>query len=220
MSRTGALKKREKARDKERRKPVGRAVELELTSLEVASGYDGLFRGAPDPVIVVAAYAIGAATEPRTLLRHAFRVDVATSRMPATIPTRLKGKQPVRSSSIAGEHVLLVAVGIEDDGGDGASRVFGALEQADQLALASDEGVDIEPLAALASSVEAWASPRRALLLVDGRPLGASVLQDDWVGACAVTFPLEPRNREHRMHLVSDDGKNDWTAVLLSRLAF
>lgn len=193
---------------------------VELHHLEIASGYDGLLRGAPEPVLVVGAYAL--APTPRTLLRTIFRVDALAGTFPQTIPV-LHDEQRARVGT--GEPdptVLLVVVGVEDDGGRGVSKVYGALERVSELALASlDRGDDVVTLAELALAPDAWREAKRALLLVDGLPIQALCGEDDdWVGAAAVVAGRTGGARRHRMHVAGVDLVNDWTAVFTTKIGW
>jgi hypothetical protein len=201
-----------------------RALALELSRLELASGYDGLFRGQPEPVVAVAAYAISSDAPPRTIMRGAFSVRLSGASFPGSVAVNLAPAWARARAVPSSGQVLLVGVGIEDDGGGGPGGVLGALERCGELMIATaDNGHDVTSFAELAASPDAaraWATPRRALLMLDGAPLAARCAQDDWVGAAAVLFPTRPRTVEHRLHLASDDGKNDWTAVIVSRFAY
>ncbi len=194
-----------------------RSLEVELVRFEVASGYDGMFRGAPEPVIVVAGYAVFPDDTPVPAFRGVFGVRVPHERYPLVAPSAIVRVPPRARAVPRGADVVLVAAAVEDDGGDGASRVFGALERAGELTLASVErGDDARTLREIGTDPAAWRRPERARVIVDGMPLESRVTSDDWVGAAAVRFS-KGRPRELRMHLASDDFLNDWTAVVTAR---
>lgn len=201
---------------------------VELLQLEIASGYDGLLRGTPEPVLVVGAYALGAS--PRTLLRTVCRIDVLEHLFPQTIPAS-DGEQRARLGPVVGPdvgpdsgeaRVLLLVVGVEDDGGPGVSKVYGALERAPELAIASlERGDDTKTLAELALAPGSFSEATRAQVIVDGLPLQALCGDtDDWVGAAAVVLEHAGGARKHRLHIAGSDLLNDWTAVFTTKFGW
>lgn len=189
---------------------------VEVQHFEIASGYDGLFRGAPEITVVAGVYSVGAAA--RTLARAVFRADALDG---AHFPQIIAPKASERTAVVTTNDpaVLVIAVGIEDDGGGSIARAFGALERANDIALASvADGADVVSLQDVTAA--AWGEAKRAIVLVDGVPLQSRTVGDDWVGAAAVCVARVPGTRRHRLHLASDDLVNDWTVVTATKIGW
>lgn len=189
---------------------------VEVQHFEIASGYDGLLRGAPEVAVAVGVYSVG--ERARTLLRAVFRAEELTS---ARFPQVIAPSAHERAAVVATDDpaILVVAAGVEDDGGGGLARAYGALERADHISLASmDNGHDVVALQDVTPAT--WGEAKRAIVLVDGVPLQSRARGDDWVGAAAVCIARVPGTRRHRLHLASDDFVNDWTVVAATKIGW
>ncbi len=183
---------------------------LRLDSLEIARGHDELLRGAPEPVILIAVFGcrLGSA---RLLDRRVVHV-----RTPRVMPCTLRPIESVVMAPLlaAGEtQALVMAVGIERDGGRDVERIFGALEDCDRLSAWST--ADHEPSPRHLEEVAATSVDRtmRVSLLVDGMPIEHGT-SDDVVGASLTSLDAStPVRRDARFALVSFDGRNDWTVL-------
>lgn len=197
---------------------------VEVHHFEIASGYDGLFRGAPEVTVAVGVYAVG--KNARTLIRAIFRAAPMDARFPTTFP-QVVPPAPEERAAVAttdDDAVLIVAAGIEDDGGGGVARVFGALERVDALTITNisgDHGAHVDVLTVKDVTPENWGEARRAHVMVDGISLQTKCVGDDFVGASAVCIARTPgKSRRHRFHLTSDDFVNDWTVVTSTRIGW
>lgn len=204
------------AKHKKKRTP-GDLV-LEMRGLEIARAYDGILRGEPEAVVMVAVYALEDA--PRIIARALWRFDSATEKLPTVVAARRPARPIAHSYAIETEApVLLLAVGMEEDAGADVRRVYGLLERAAHLHLwDQDEGGSHPSPLSLGELADKLARPTRVRVLIDSVDLGmAKQPRDDYVGACAVSLPRARLLADHRMHLTDDAGKNDWTALLKVR---
>ena len=191
---------------------------LELLELEIASGYDGLWRGNPEPAIVIGVY--GGA--PRTLLRALFRLHIAAARFPQTIRVQHDELSVRGELSESDGNLVVIAVALEEDNGDGVQRIYGALERAAQLSLSALVGHDADPqsLTEIIAKPDAWRQARRSIVLVDGVPLSHGLVGDKWVAVAALCVARNNGTRKHRVHLVSEDRRNDWTAIIATKVGW
>lgn len=198
---------------------LARVLHLRLRRVELARGYDGPLRGAPEPALVFGVYRV---TEhegtlvSRSVVRLQSRgsypelLDAGDVDVGARIP-RLEGMR-----------VLVLAAAIEEDAGRGIERLYADLEAPAQLAAWSVDAQEPEPIPLLEWARSAPPSPpatARVHLVDPGGDLRDRRLGDDWIGAAL--FHLDERTAsraERRMRFVSEDGRNDWTAVLDVRL--
>lgn len=183
---------------------------LRLDSLEIARGHDGLLRGAPEPVILLALFGCrpGAA---RLLDRRVVHV-----RPPRVMPCTLRPMESVMMAPMLAAdetHALIVAVGIERDGGRDVERIFGALEHCERLSAWCPAEHDPSPRHIEEVAATSAGRTLRAALLVDGTPIEDGT-SDDVVGASLTSLDATaPTRRDARFALVSADGRNDWTAL-------
>lgn len=187
-----------------------------VAELEIARGHDGLFRGPPDPVLVVGVYAVGdghAALVGRSL--HRFR---PTGSFPSKVPPRdderalptadLRTDAPMR--------FVALAVALEEDGGKDVQRIYGAVEHVGKLALWAAEHLEVDPVGVGGLEGAAWSAPVAVDLQIDGALASATCTSDKWIGA--VAWALAPRKpawaTRYRLPFQSADRRNDWTALL------
>lgn len=184
---------------------------LRLDSLELARGHDGLLRGEPEPLVLVAIFGCGAS--------HARLLDrrVVRFRTPSDIPCTLAPRESVVMAPMLAEDdssVLVLTIGIEVDGGEAVERLFGALERSERLAawVVGDAVPDPRHLEDLAASAPARLRAERIELLLDGSPIH-HLGGDDVVGAAVTSLDASTRSlRDARFTMVSADERNDWTA--------
>lgn len=189
---------------------------VELTAVEIACGHDGLLRGKPEPVVLLAAYH-AASGRVSALARRMFRL-----RPGASFPCEVKPEGGVLLGPEAvlplGGALVVLAVGIEEDTGDGLRAIYGALEDAASLRLWAADADMPAPLALTELPGALGAATRVHLVSgdLDARDLCRG---DDYVGAAMIRLPAEScRARTERLHLVGPDRRNDWTALVRARL--
>lgn len=197
-----------------------RVLELALRSVELARGYDGPLRGAPEPALLFAVYRV--TLEDVTLIgRRVVRLESS-----GVYPERLEVTGTdlgARIPRVEGMRVLVLAAAVEEDDGRGVQRLYADLESPAQLAAWSVDAHVPEPVSLLewarTAPLPAPASARVHLVDAAG-DLRDRRLGDDWIGAALFHLDDGDRRRaERRMRFLSEDGKNDWTAVLEVRLA-
>jgi hypothetical protein len=188
-----------------------------IDTLEISRGSDGALRGDPEPVLLFGWYAAGGdLVRPVGRSHHRFRVD-------GPFPTCAHTDEPVLpdvalTSQIPFRFVIL-AIAIEEDGGEDVQRLYGALDRPTALATWHRNGADLEPLSLAAlPSTPAWGVPAPVELLCDSN-LASESSSDKFIGAVAWALtPRLPRSwSTYRLPFLSSDGKNDWTAVLTLR---
>ncbi|HEY1960473.1 MAG TPA: hypothetical protein VGH28_32910 [Polyangiaceae bacterium] len=185
-----------------------------VEKLEIARGHDGLFRGGPDPVLLVGVYgAFGGVARllGRTLHRFPSKTDFPTEVTPdrADLPAVL-----VESGEL---HFVVLAIALEEDGGGDVQRIFGTLDHPEVIAIWSTDRSDVEPFAVGAFPHDvAHAVPNAIEIVIDGQTASNACKSDKWIGARA--WSLEARapatSSLYRAPFLAPNRKNDWTAVL------
>ncbi|WP_433927287.1 hypothetical protein AB3662_29750 [Sorangium cellulosum] len=200
-------------------------LRLDLTGLEIASGHDGLLRGAPEPVLLLAAYLLLPAdpsapaglTPPRPLGRTLVRFNAPQGRFPTVVTLRAPVAFKARARGREGDRILLLALAVEEDTGKEVERLYAHLADAKHLRLWDLEaGVPSPSTPAeliAAPYLREPATPVRVGVLDDGGDLRDTCRDDDFVGACAAIVSTARHEDALRFHFVSADGRNDWTAV-------
>jgi hypothetical protein len=193
-------------------------IELRMEQLELAKGYDGLLRGAPEPAVVVAVYQ---ATAARTVVagRYLYRFE-----RPGAFPCKVATRQPSRESCVIavepGARLVLLAVAIEEDSGYGLQAIYAELERADAIMVwAADHGPPVpQHLGELEPHELAPDLGHRVHLLIDGLDPTQHLPGDDFVDAALLHGALAVRSQRCRLRFCAVDGRNDWTAELLLAL--
>ncbi len=186
-----------------------------VDALEIARGHDGLFRGHPDPVLIVGAYWHDGAMV-RTFGRSLHRF-VVTKNAPCRAlsdAVALPACAPPRGSS--GTYVMLV-IAVEENDGKGVAELFGSVERPGQLQVSALEATEIDTfnLAAI-PRIREWSVPVPVHLLAGGSAVSSMCNSDTLVGACAFWMParVPASAASYRVPFRSEDRKNDWTALL------
>ncbi|WP_437872696.1 hypothetical protein [Sorangium sp. So ce363] len=200
-------------------------LRLDITALELASGHDGLLRGAPEPVLLLAAYLLfphdpsgpAGLTPPRPLGRTLVRFRPPEGRFPAVVTLRAPLSFKARARAREDDRVLLLALAVEEDAGKEVERLYAHLTDAKHLRLWDLDAPVPAPLAPAeliaAPYLRENAAPVRVGVLDDGGDLRDTCREDDFVGACAAVVSTARHEDTLRFHFVSADGRNDWTAV-------
>ena len=199
-------------------RPVRLRVRLDLDSLELAKGHDGFLRGSPEPVIIAGVYVVDP-NGARVAARALWRVE-RPGRFPCTVKAVNEGADK-RFGVTPPATLVILAFAVEEDGGTDVQALFGALEKVSAISVWPRHSDVPAPLHIdeLATQVEAWREWRSIHVMIDGDHVGDSVVDDDWIGAAAMVATAVPRLRgSQRVHFVSDDGLNDWTAELCVRM--
>ena len=186
-------------------------LELRLSGLDMARGHDGLLRGAPEPVVLFAVYAV--AGKSAALLGREVVAFEAKSRFPSFVAGTLSSAYNVANV----ERFVVLLAALEEDKGDDIQRAYGALEAVSRLHVWSHEHANPEPQALHELRVSGWAMPQRCELEDDTGPFSASCENDKWVGASAWVSDAKHPSLDLRFHVRSEDRKNDWTVLLQVR---
>jgi len=184
-------------------------MRIEIKHLELARGHDGFLRGAPEPVLIVGAYLVEE-DQVRVLARSVCRVPTP-GRIPSTVvPTEpeivarwVHYQPPAR--------VALLVLAIEEDGGDDVQSLYAALERHGELSVWPQSDTVPSPQALH----ELALGQARVNVLIDDSDMSQSCASDEWVDAATLVVPAQsPQVLSRRLHLISADGRNDWTAEL------
>ncbi len=183
--------------------------------LEVAKGHDGFLRGAPEPTLVVGLYRVDEA-EVRLLGRYLYRFA-----QPSSIPAKVAPREPSHEWVVqrldTTSRVVLLALAAEEDSGRGLQHLYAELEHGAAVMAWTDTGGAADPghLAELADEGRLAAGrAHRVHVMFDDRDPSARLPGDDWVDANLLWTPSGPGRQRYRLHFVSPDGRNDWTAEL------
>jgi hypothetical protein len=199
-------------------------LRLNLTGLELAAGHDGLLRGAPDPVLLIAAYLLFppdpllGLRPPRPLGRTLVRFGSPRGRFPAQLTLRAPVLLTARARARENDRILLLALAVEEDSGEEIERLYAHLAGAKHFRLwdleAPIPSPSTLPELITASYLREDATPVRIGVLDDGGDLRDTCREDDFVGACAAMISTTRHEEDAlRFHFVSADGRNDWTAA-------
>lgn len=191
---------------------VGRstgALVIDVKPLSVLKGKDGPFRGAPDPTLIIAAYAVRPSVT-KTVLRAALRFRV-TGKIPVLA---LPDVEQLTSSQLKNASAVVIVVAVfEENSGHDVRALTSALEDADGLHIVDiATGAQASPqVMTVRECVDDSAlrelSPRG---IVVGHGDASKTRSDTWVGAGALVVKRGSRHR-HRLNVQSADGHQDWT---------
>jgi hypothetical protein len=192
---------------------------IELTALELASGHDGLLRGMPEPVVLLGAFLLTDG-QARSLGRVLVRTNQPAGRFPTVVtPTAqaaLLGRGRAASGA-SGARIAVLAIALEEDSGKDVERVYAHLENGKALRVwALDDAVPhVTTLAELGASApsEPPIAPRVGVL-DEGADLRDLCKDDEMVGAALFLIGVNRQEEGFRLHFVSSDRKNDWTAIV------
>lgn len=189
-------------------------VRLHMEPLELARGYDGFLRGAPEPTLLVA---VCSTTPEHTRLaaRYLYRFE-----RPTSYPCKVSTRDPSRESCVVvvepGARLVLLTLAVEEDSGRGLQALYSALERSNTVVVWTPEAATPAPL--LLHELEpSGLSPNvghRVHVLLGELDPAAQLDGDDWVDATVLHVTPVVQRRRHRLHVCSADDRNDWTAVL------
>lgn len=196
-------------------------LSVELTALDMVTGDDGLLRGMPEPVVLLAAYFVSPATPARAarsqpLGRLLVRLH-PEGRFPLVVtpPDRPTLKARVRGT--AEDRIILLAVGLEEDSGKDVERLYAHLADAAHLRVYEVDAPEPAP----ATVTELGAHPatppplaQRVNVLVDGKDLRDTCEGDELIGADVVVTSPHRSEEVFHAHFLQMDRRNDWTAIL------
>lgn len=195
-------------------------LRVALKNLEIVRGYDGLFRGAPEPIVLLAAFLLDGESA-RPLGRQIIRFAIPQDRFPCTVANL--NIEALSAKSRAGQQakILLLALALEEDSGEDILRVYSHLAEAKHWRIWRLEDPVPSPMAVM----ELGAMPLPTLpylcsvgVVDDGHELRDICKDDTLVGAGLVMLGTERWEDEFRIRFLSADERNDWTARLEARV--
>lgn len=202
-------------RRRKKREPRGK-IRLVLRRVELARGYDGPLRGAPEPRLLFGIYRV-TPDDVALVARHVVSVRPGSS---FPVGVRFENGIDLSVTLVPGSdlRILVLAAALEEDDGRGVQQLYADLESPARLSAWSVDAPlpDPVPLLEWARTVPLAPPATISVHLVDAAgDLRDHKLGDDWVGAAL--FHVDPSDRhasQRRMRFVSADGRNDWTAIL------
>lgn len=192
-------------------RPVGGSLAANLSWFEIALGHDGLFRGRPDPLILVGLYHI--ANEHALLLcRGLARVNIK-----GPYPASVDGNGHSQNTELVSQQwgrvdcLALLVIALEEDGGSDARRVYAELERA-PFTFWRDDLIEPVPYALGECATSPPHTSENVEVLMRGEPLREQCNDDELIGATLSVFHHVRRGKHpRRLHFRAPDGKNDWT---------
>lgn len=185
-----------------------------VESLELKKARDGLFRGLPEPVILIAIYGVDAhGTHMLRVEKLAFKV---TGQSADPLPWT---HSPWLHEVPAGGHLAVLVVAMEEDSGDDIARVQTALQSPESLQLwRLDEEPRQRVTFAEANNADDAISPSPVDVENGRGAFSVSCSWDKWVGAClwVESAPHEESVREARVRRRFKG--NDWTMRVRTRV--
>lgn len=184
-------------------------LRAQIEALEMARGHDGLLRGSPEPVVLLAAFHPdgGPQAIARSIARFAPRGAYPLTAAPSA-PVRLEGEVRAPPAGQGVLRVVLAAIALEEDGGGDVADAYAALGDGRALSVWSEESVDPTPIVSVTE-----AGVRRVHVLRDGADLRDRCRDDELIGAAVAVVGARGGHRL-RLPFVSGDGLNDWTALV------
>jgi hypothetical protein len=187
-----------------------------VQALEIACGHDGLLRGMPEPVLIMAAYLLDGVTV-RTLGRSLHRF-APRKPFPSRVPPDNELSIEVEISHHLPLHVFVLALAIEQDSSRGVQAAFGAVEHHGALALwPSSSGIETPmSIADLIDQADDWRDPTAVDVIAAGRHITELCEGDKWIAGVGWMMRAAPRaaNDLLRLPFQSADQLNDWTGLV------
>jgi quinol monooxygenase YgiN len=195
-------------------------MRAKLTRVEFATATDGPLRGLPDPALVLAIYRLED-QKPALIGRLLWRITMAREAPYVVQPSEAILEVPCSIQHFPAK-VIVMVIGIEENGGHGVQEAYQRLEPADGTMLSKIHH-DEATTCALAEFTSGEALPPQAvavLPIVDGMALSDCMHNDAWVGASASLLELRPQRLEEviQFHLCTDARLNDWRVTVCLNL--
>lgn len=189
-------------------------LRVAVKNLEIVRGYDGLFRGVPEPIVLLAAFLLDGESV-RPLGRQLIRFAIPQNRFPCTVANL--SIEALGAKSRAGQQakILLLMLALEEDSGEDILRIYTHLAEAKHWRIWRLEDPVPSPMAVM----ELGAMPLPTLpylcsvgVVDDGHELRDICKDDTLVGAGLVMLGTGRWEDEFRIRFLSADERNDWTA--------
>jgi hypothetical protein len=191
---------------------IRRRIQAQLHGVKLERGHDGFLRGKPEPVIMVAGYAVGGS---RAVVLDCARQSLHVNR---SFPCQIEPRQPILLFSVraaGAARLLVLGLAFESDGGEDVNRMFQALTMPEDWMVRDGSSAMAAPFRLRELEIFPPHDPpnaQRVRLTYRDKDIATCCTEDDWVGASMIVLPTEPSRRRWSMHFLSDDRRNDWTA--------
>ncbi len=192
---------------------------VNLTSVLLTRGHDGLLRGKPEPVLLFAAYAVaGKYVALLSSIRHTFGVR---GPYPSTVDCKQQAlfRAPLPDGV---QRVLLLCLALEYDRGPDILALGDGLSVPEHWGVwATDSPVEVPFSLADLALLQPFRPPSAMTVNVRFMERDCRELcqQDDFVGGAVILLsPQRPTRDTWRARMISADGRNDWTANLWVQL--
>jgi hypothetical protein len=196
-----------------------RVLRLSLETLEIVRGHDGLLRGKPEPVLLVAIYRTNAATPAFVAGRTLVRVKLKGA-LPANVTLKnCDLRYDARFATT--ERLVVLVVAAEEDSGSGVERISAALESPESLLLYAllDAEPAPEPLDAWACVGCAAPTAIRVEVLAGAETSRTLSQEGEYVAACAFNLGATERQDEiWRLPFADRESRNEWVLSLRMRV--
>jgi hypothetical protein len=190
--------------------------QLDIAGLEMARGHDGILRGHPEPVLIVAVYARNARTV--QLLGRSLHRFHPRGQLPCTVSADVALALTVHLRQTAVRDFVVLAIAMEEDGGADIQRMYGTVEDYRTLSVWYGSKPGVRPLQVpdLPQGKGDWNYPIPVEMQVDGQEASSLCTADKWVGSAAWVLPTESWEGgcTFRARFLSPDRRNDWTVLL------
>jgi quinol monooxygenase YgiN len=195
-------------------------MRAKLSRVEFATATDGPLRGFPDPALVLAIYRLED-QKPALIGRLLWRITMAREAPYVVQPSEAILEVPCSIQHFPAK-VIVMVIGIEENGGRGVQEAYQRLEPADGTMLSKIHH-DEATTCGLAEFSSGDALPPQAvavLPIVDGAALSDHMHNDTWVGAGASVIELRPLRLEEvvQFHLCTHASVNDWRVTVCLNL--
>ena len=194
----------------------GKRIRISLSAVEIVRAFDRILFGSPEPTFLLGVYAV---TDGRAhlLSRTLYRVPTPTD-LPCMLPPIPSEPMELSVRHSARLDYVLLMMALEKDRGTDVRRLYGLLEHHEHLAVWSSQSHDVQPLHIEQTPLAATElrRPTRVHVIADGDDSATSCGDDKWVGAvvCVVPSGGPAEGDEFRFPFLSEDRKNDWTAIV------
>jgi len=194
---------------------VSQTITVYPTALEIAKGYDGPLRGAPEPRVILAAYWVER-RDVRLLGREVYRFDTRGPFPKTETPRSSPGIAVGLTTRVPGCFVFL-GIAVEEDSGRGVQTLYAGLEDARNVQLWCPSSASPTPngLVGYASGDQKASTPAQVELMFASDHAAQLAEGDDWVGSVAWALPAKgAAHAEFRLPFGSAKAPNQWTAFV------
>jgi hypothetical protein len=189
-------------------------LQIEVVELELARGHDGLLRGHPEPVLIIAVYVRNASAV--QLFGRSLHRFHPRGQLPCTVSPDVALSLDARLGRTAMSDFVILAIAMEEDRGTDIQRMYGTVEDHRTFSVWCGSKSDVLPLqvAELPHGGSDWTYPTPVEMQIEGQEASVLCTTDKWIGSAAWVLPAESWTGgcTFRARFLSPDRRNDWTA--------